>query len=437
MSTDNQTIPVSKGLLAISPIVVFLLSYLVTSLILGDFYKMPLSVAFLIASVWGAFTMKGRAISQRVDAFSKGASSSNVMYMVWIFILAGAFASVAKYAGAVEATVSMTLGFLPSALIVPGLFVATCFISMAIGTSVGTVVAITPLAVEMANNTGTPVPFFVAIVLGGAFFGDNLSFISDTTIAATRTQGTDMRQKFLANVKIVFPAALISLILYCVNSPQTDSVHIAENTQWWFVLPYLVVIGMALMGINVTIVLLCGILSVLVLTLFNGVSIIDFFSVAGEGIESVGGLIIITLLAAGMLGMIKENGGIDFILQTLTRRIKSSRGGQLSIVLLVGIVNLCTANNTVAIITVGSLAKKISDKYGIMPRKAASLLDTGSCVVQALIPYGAQTLMATSLAGISPVSPWPMLFYPQVLIVCLAISIFIVRGKSRKETVTY
>lgn len=418
-----------RGLLAVSPIIVFLIVYLVTSLLIGDFYKMPISVALLIASVWAAFTMTGRTLTERIEAFSKGASSSNVMYMIWIFILAGAFAEIARKTGAVEATVNVALTALPSFLIVPGLFLATCFISMAIGTSVGTVVALTPLAVDMAEGTGSPVAFYVAIVLGGAFFGDNLSFISDTTIAATRTQGCDMRHKFFANLKIVLPAAIIALALYCIFAPEVKMINIGSEVSGWLVIPYLLVIALAIAGINVTVVLLIGIISALAGGILEGHGLMDIFSMAGAGIDSVSPLIVITLMAAGMLGMIKSAGGIDFILNILGRNVGSARGAQLSIVLLVGIVNLCTANNTVAIITVGSMAKKIASAYDILPRKSASLLDTGSCVVQALIPYGAQTLMAASLAGISPVAPWPYLFYPQILILTLGISILVTKNR--------
>ena len=413
MSGIKVDISYSRGLLAISPIIVFLIVYLVTSLIFGDFYKMPISVALMIASIWAAFTLKGKSISQKIEIFSKEAGSSNVLYMVWIFILAGAFAAIAKQSGAVEATVDLALIILPSYMIVPGLFIATCFISMAIGTSVGTVVALTPLAVNMAEGAGAPVPFFVAILLGGAFFGDNLSFISDTTIAATRTQGCDMKDKFLANIRIVLPAAAIALFLYCLFSPTLESTPQPSGRSLWLVIPYLIVIACALYGITVTVVLLIGIISAMIAAILEGISILDIFSIAGKGIDSVGPLVMITLLAAGMLGMIKSAGGIDFILKILGRNISTSRGAQLSISLLVGIVNLCTANNTVAILTVGS------------PRKTASLLDTGSCIVQAIIPYGAQTLMAASLAGISPIAPWQYLFYPQILILCLAISIMI------------
>lgn len=416
-------------MLAVSPIIVFLAVYLVTSLIVGDFYRMPISVALLIASIWAAVTLRGKTISQKIEIFSKEAGSSNVLYMVWIFILAGAFAAIARKTGAVEATVDLAMMFLPTYLIVPGLFVATCFISMAIGTSVGTVVALTPLAVEMAHGAGAPVPFFVAIVLGGAFFGDNLSFISDTTIAATRTQGCNMKDKFWANLKTVLPAAVIALVLYCVSAPVIETSPMPSGKSLWLVIPYLLVIVCALCGINVTIVLLTGILAAIMAGLIEGYSLLDIFYTAGEGIDSVGQLVVITLMAAGMLGVIKCAGGIDYILRILSRNIGSSRGAQLSISLLVGIVNLCTANNTVAIITVGSLAKDIAGKYSITPQKSASLLDTSSCVVQALIPYGAQSLMAASLAGISPVAPWIYLFYPQILVVCLVVSIMTTRRK--------
>ncbi len=426
---DNSQIGWKRGLLAISPIVVFLLVYLVTSLVIGDFYKMPLSVAFMIASVWAAFTLKRCTLQERIEIFSKGAGSGNVLYMIWIFILAGAFASIAKSAGAVEATVSLALTYLPSVLIVPGLFVATCFISMAIGTSVGTVVALTPLAVDLATEISGSTPFFVAIVLGGAFFGDNLSFISDTTIAATRTQGCSMKDKFFANLRIVLPAAVISLILYCVFSPEIPEIDMSDTRPLWLVIPYLLVIILAVCGVNVIIVLLLGIVSASVAALIEGQYLLDICYTAGAGVESVGSLIVVTLLAAGMLGIIRKAGGIDFILKLLGSNITSTRGAQASIALLVGIVNVCTANNTVAIITVGSMAKSISKYFYISPRKSASLLDTGSCVVQALLPYGAQTLMATSLAGISPVAPWLYLFYPQCLILCLVASIVVTNKK--------
>lgn len=427
MFTD--TISTRRGLLAISPIIVFLFFYLAVSLIIGDFYKMPMSVALLIASAWAVVISKGKPLTKRIEIFSRQAGSSNVMYMVWIFILAGAFATLAKETGSVEATVGLTLKYLPEQFIVPGLFVASCFISLSIGTSVGTVVALTPLAVEMAQMETGSIPFFVAVVLGGAFFGDNLSFISDTTIAATRTQGCNMSDKFKANVWITVPAAIVTLLLYVVFGYQVNEVHISDEFNPWLVLPYLVIIGCAVAGVNVTLVLSLGIAASLILGLILGYPMLDLFSFMGTGIDGMGQLIIVTLLAAGLLGLIKEAGGIDYILQTLSRHIHGSRGAQAAIALLVSVVNLCTANNTVAILTVGSLSKSISEKYDISPRKAASLLDTCSCITQSLIPYGAQTLLATGLAGISPADPWRYLYYPWALIVMVGISIIIKRKR--------
>lgn len=412
-----------KGLLAISPILVFLIFYVVVSVIVNDFYKMPLAVALLIASAWGVVILRGTPLSARVEIFSREAGSSGVMYMIWIFLLAGAFAALAKEIGSVEATVNLALRWLPEEMLIPGLFLAACFISLAIGTSVGTVVALTPLAVQLAQSESGSVPFFVAVVLGGAFFGDNLSFISDTTIAATRTQGCKMNDKFKANLWIVLPAALASLALYVILGADVPDAHIGEISNPWLVLPYLVIIATAIAGINVTVVLSIGILSTLVIAMLSGYNLLQLFGFMGGGIDSVGNLVIVTLLAAGMLGLIKEAGGIDYILQVLTKRINGSRGAMASIALLVSIVNLCTANNTVAILTVGSLSKEISGRFGIDPRKAASVLDTCSCIVQSLIPYGAQTLLATGLAGISPVAPWSYMYYSWSLIVTVALSI--------------
>ena len=418
-----STISLRRGLLAISPIIVFLIFYLAVSIIIGDFYKMPISVALLIASAWAVVIMRGTPLSKRVEVFSRDAGSSNVMYMVWVFILAGAFASLAKEIGSIEATVNLALRWLPSEMLIPGLFFASCFISLAIGTSVGTVVALTPLAVQLAASESESTAFFTAVVIGGAFFGDNLSFISDTTIAATRTQGCKMNDKFKANLIIVLPAALGSLILYSILGSHTPEAVAVGQTNFWLILPYIIIIAAALAGINVTVVLTAGIIASLIIGTMLGHDLIELFGFMGSGIDSVGNLTIITLLAAGMLGLIKELGGIDYILQVLTSRIKGIRGAQCGIAFLVSIVNLCTANNTVAIITVGSLSRKISKNYGIDPRKSASLLDTCSCIVQSLIPYGAQTLLATSLAGISPVAPWPYMYYSWMLIGMVVLSI--------------
>lgn len=417
------TMTTTKGLLALSPMLVFLLLYVAVSAIIGDFYKIPISVALLAASMWAIVIYRGKSLKERIETFSAAAADKDIIYMIWIFVLAGAFASVAKEIGAVESTVNFTLGIFPPQYIVPTLFLAACLISFSIGTSVGTVVALTPLAAELASAEGGNVAFFVGIVLGGAFFGDNLSFISDTTIAATRSQGCQMQDKFKVNLWIALPAAIITLICYVLLVPDVAVIESYQAADPWRMLPYLVVIITAIFGVNVTLVLTLGIGCAVILGAIKGISLLDMAGFVGSGIEGMGGLIIITLLASGMLGVIKACGGINYILNVLTKRISGLRGAQATLAVLVGIVNLCTANNTVAIITVGTLAKDISEKFGIDPRKSASILDSASCVVQCLIPYGAQTLLATSLAGISPAAPFPYLYYPWALGLSLLLSI--------------
>ena len=424
-----------QGLLSLSPIVVFLVMYLAVSVAIGDFYRMPLSVAFITASVWAVVIDRGRPLAKRLETFSRAAGTSNIIYMIWIFILAGAFASLAKEIGAIDATVTATLKYLPRQLLLPGLFVAACFISLSIGTSVGTVVALVPLAVDLAATGGDNVPLFVAAVMGGAFFGDNLSFISDTTIAATRTQGCRMDEKFRANLRIVAPAALVTFIAYMVigadAAPAASPLSALSGPSGWLITPYLLIIALAAGGVNVAIVLVAGITVTFALGIAYGHGPLELCGHMGAGIDSMGNLIIITLMAAGLLGVIKAAGGIDYLLQRLTARITGVRGAQGCVALLVGIVNLCTANNTVAIITVGHISRDIAATYGISPRKTASLLDTASCIVQALIPYGAQTLLATALAGISPAAPWPYMVYPWALAVSVGISVAWIRKKRK------
>lgn len=424
---EAETVGSRQGWLAISPALVFLILYVVVSILIGDFYKMPITVALGAASVWAIAIFRGRSLSQRIEVFSRAAGHDNILYMVWIFILAGAFASLAKGIGAIDATVNLTLRFFPSGFMLPAIFAAACFISMSVGTSVGTVVALTPLVVEMAETTGGGtghVALFVATVLGGAFFGDNLSFISDTTIAATRSQGCSMADKFKANIRVVLPAAIIALAVYFFIGREINFPQVTAQADYWLIIPYMVIIATALAGINVTLVLLCGIASAIVIGLWRtDIDLLSQCSLMGEGIDSMGQLIIITLLASGMLGTIKAMGGINFILQKLTSHVSRPRGARWTIALLVAIVNLCTANNTVAIITVGGVSREIASRFNIPPRYSASILDTCSCIVQCLIPYGAQTLLATGLADISPAAPWPYLFYPWALTLCVAVTI--------------
>lgn len=402
-----------SGWWALSPLFVFLCLYLITSIIVNDFYKVPITVAFLVSSCYAIAITRGLKLDQRVYQFSVGASNKNIMLMIWIFILAGAFAQSAKEMGAIDATVNLTLHILPDNLLLAGIFIASCFISLSIGTSVGTIVALTPVATGLALKTGIDLPFMVAIVVGGSFFGDNLSFISDTTIASTKTQGCVMRDKFRVNSMIVVPAALIVLIIYIVQGLSITAPPQVQEIEWLKVIPYLVVLGTAIAGINVMIVLLLGIISTAIIGLATGsFGIFDWFGAMGNGITGMGELIIITLLAGGMLETIRYNGGIDFIIGKLTRHVNGKRGAELSIAALVSIANLCTANNTIAIITTGPIAKDIAGKFNLDRRKTASILDTFSCFIQGIIPYGAQLLMAAGLAKISPISIVGNLYYP-------------------------
>lgn len=424
----SQHVTHRHGILALSPIVVFLLMYVVVSIIIGDFYKMPLSIAFIVASAWALITTRGIKLVERIEVFSKGAANPNVLYMIWIFILAGAFSGLAKGIGAVDATVDLTLNCLPSWFVLPGLFLVTCFISMSIGTSVGTIVALTPFACQLAQEGGGDVAFYVSVVLGGSFFGDNLSFISDTTIAATRSQGVKMNEKFKTNLRIALPAALVALTVYLIEGGTASVATVpAMNRPWVLILPYLVVIGTAMAGINVLVVLSLGILSCMLFAFFfQGDAIMSMCTLMGEGITGMSDLIIVTLLAAGLLNVISRNGGINYIIQQLTARvINGSRGAQVCVSILVGLVNICTANNTIAILTVGEIARNIGTKFGVQPSKTASLLDTSSCVVQCIIPYGAQCLLAASLSAVAPVAFLPYLYYTWALAAMIVISIIV------------
>jgi len=412
------------SLWALSPLLVFLCLYLVVSLIVNDFYKVPITVAFLISSVFAICITKGLSLNERVMQYSQGAANKNVMLMIWIFVLAGAFAQSAKDIGAIDATVNLTLQLLPGNLLLAGFFLAACFISLSIGTSVGTVVALVPVIAGIAEKTGMDMAFMTAIVVGGAFFGDNLSFISDTTIAATRTQGCAMRDKFKVNFRIVLPAALVVLGYYIYRGFGMDVPPESYTIEWVKVLPYLVVLVTAFMGFNVALVLLLGIIATGVVGLCTGsIGIFDWFGSLGTGMSGMGELIIITLMAGGMLELIRFNGGVDYIIQVLTRKINGKKGAEICIGALVAIANVCTANNTIAIITVGPLANDIATKYGVDKRKSASILDTFSCVIQGIIPYGAQMLMAAKLASISPLNIIEYLYYPMGIFIMAMFSI--------------
>ena len=413
MHLSDRTDSKINGWLALSPLFVFLLLYLVTSLIVGDFYAVPIPVAFTIASAYAIAISKGEKLEYKISVFSRGAANSNILLMIWIFILAGAFAQGAKAMGAIDETVNLTLLLLPDKLLLAGLFIAACFISLSIGTSVGTIVALSPVAIGIAAKADISLAYMVAIVVGGSFFGDNLSFISDTTIASTRTQGCAMRDKFRVNSGIVFPAALLVLLLYFLQGTPIHAESTISSISWIKVLPYLLVIVTAIMGVHVTLVLALGIISSGLIGLFtDSFTVFEWFKAMGNGITQMGELIIITLLAGGMLEVIRSNGGINFIVKGLTKQVKSKRGAELSIAALVSFANICTANNTIAILTVGPIAKDISTKFKLDPRKVASILDTFSCFTQGVIPYGAQLLLAGGLAQISPLEIIGYLYYP-------------------------
>lgn len=415
-----------SGFRALAPLAVFLGVYLLASVWINDFYAVPITVAFIIASTVAVALTSGISLAERITRFSEGAADKNILMMIWIFVLAGAFAQSAKAMGAIDATVQLTLLLLPEHFLLVGIFIAACFVSLSVGTSVGTIVALVPVVAGLAEKTGIDPAFMTAVVVGGAFFGDNLSFISDTTIAATRTQECEMRDKFRVNILIVLPAALLLLVYYTVTgySLELNAVDTAP-VEWVRVLPYLVVLFTALAGMNVMAVLALGILSAAVVGMLSGgYGIFDCLKAMGEGITGMGELIIVTLLAGGMLELIRYNGGMDFIISRLTAHVSSKRWAEASIAALVSLANLCTANNTIAIITTGSIARDISRRFGIDPRKTASILDTFSCVVQGLIPYGAQLLIASALTQLSPLAIIRYLYYPLLVAVCASAAIF-------------
>ena len=418
----NQKI---NGWLALSPLLVFMAVYVAGSILAGDFYKVPVAAAFIIATAYAMLITRGVSkTDEKLAIFSSGAGERNVLLMIWIFVLAGAFASTAKDIGAIDATVNATISVLPGNLLYAGLFLAACFISMAIGTSVGTIVALVPIASGIAASIGSSVPLITGIIVGGAFFGDNLSFISDTTVAATKTQGCSMQDKFKVNLWIAAPAALIVAALYIVLGRGVTASPEVIGADWYLMLPYLLVIVLAIMGVNVVTVLATGIgVNGVIGWITGAYDFVGWLSAIGSGIGGMGELIIVSLLAGGMLELIRYNGGLEFIIGKLTRRISGPRGASTSIAALVSLVNVCTANNTISIITVGPLAKDISARFGLDPRKTASILDTFSCLIQGILPYGAQMLMASGLAGVSALSIIGHLYYPFALgiMACLAI----------------
>lgn len=423
-----------KGLLALSPL--FLLIVLIVAFTVYSVdashkdTNLSLTVAFMISSIYAIAISGGMPIKSRVDTYSKGAGANNLMLMLWIYVLAGSFAASAKAMGAVDATVNLALSILPASMILPGLFLAACFISVSIGTSVGTVVALVPIAAGLAHSMDVNTGMMTAIIVGGAYFGDNLSFISDTTVVATQTQNCKMSDKFRVNSLIVVPAAVIVLAIYAVMGIGLQAPTDIPEVEYIKVLPYLVVLVTAVAGMNVMAVLtmgtlLCGVIGIScqLLGAAGGYDLFGWFSAMGNGIIGMGELVIIAMMAGGMLEIIRENGGINYIIDKITAHVSNKRGAELSIAALVSMINVCTANNTVAILTVGNIAKKIGDKFGVDNRKAASILDTFSCTVQGLIPYGVQMLLAAGLANLSPMDILPYLYYPLAIGIAALFSI--------------
>ncbi len=423
--TDNKRRYRIHGWLALSPMLVFLFTYLGASILLNDFYKIPITVAFMLSSCYAVAITRGLTIEERINVFSQGASDKSILLMVWIFMLAGAFAQGAKQMGAIDSVVNLTLTILPSDLLLAGIFLASCFISLSVGTSVGTIAALVPVASGLAAKTGIDLPFMTAVVVGGSFFGDNLSFISDTTIAATQTQNCLMKDKFRVNIQIILPAALISLVIYILQGMSLQVTPDIGPIVWSQVIPYLLVLILALFGMNVMMVLLIGLAATGIVGILTGTPFFTWLGAMGEGIMGMSELIIVTLLAGGMLEMIRFNGGIAFIIKKMTKHIKGKRGAEMSIGVLVGLADLCTANNTIAIITTAPIARQISQQFNLDKRKVASILDTFSCMVQGIIPYGAQMLIASGLAGISPVSIIGSLYYPFLMGILVILAILL------------
>lgn len=412
----EEKIKGTKGLLAISPLLVFLAIYTTSSIVCGDFYAASIIVSFLAACLYSIFIIKGKNIESRFEVLARGAAKKDIMTMVLIFILAGAFAATAKQMGAIEATVNLTLSFMPMNMMLCGLFLASCFVSLSIGTSVGTIAALTPIACGIAEQSGQSIPLLVAVIVGGSYFGDNLSFISDTTIMATKTQGCRLKDKFRYNLKIALPSAIITLVFYLIAGKEMGAAAFDKEINYLLIIPYIYILGSAICGVNVMLLLSSGtVLAGAIGILNEKLTLAEWSGAMNDGIMGMSELIIVTLLAGGMIEVIKETGGIEYLKNKLTSKISNKTGAELSIAGLVVVTDFCTANNTIAILTTGSLAKEISAMYRIDARRTASILDTFSCFAQSIIPYGAQMLIASGLAQINPLEIMPYMYYPFVL----------------------
>ncbi len=425
---------------ALIPFVVFVLFYFGFALATKDFYKVPMTVAFLVSSAAALCLNRKEKLSRKIELFAFGMGHRDIMIMCLVFVLAGAFTATAKAVGGVEAAVAVARAFIPSQFMLSGLFVVSCLISLAMGTSCGTIAAMIPIAVSLSQNLGLDAHFAAGAVVGGAMFGDNLSLISDTTIAATRTQGVEMRDKMLCNLKIVALPALGCVCLYALPLFSMPTVGVVDDMpaltveRWIKVLPYVLLFTLGLGGQNVMGLLFVGtVLNLLIGCACGNFSLLDAFSIIGDGTTEMVPTIIISLLAGGMLALVRYNGGIEFVIRATGRWIKSRRTCELGVCFLTGLMNLFTANNTIAIITSGQLAKELGHRYNVDPKRIASLLDITSCIVQGLIPYGAQILIATGLSAAVQLSAFDIVrgsFYPYLM----AAGVFgSVMGKEREK----
>ena len=428
---------------ALLPILVFLVVFIGSGIVFQDFYAMPAIVGFLVALVVAFLQNPKRKFSEKLTSVTQNMGNENVMIMCLIFVLAGAFSGSVQAAGGVDSTVNFGLSIMPPQIAVAGLFVIGCFISIAMGTSVGTIAALTPIAVGISQKTDIAGALCLGAVVSGAMFGDNLSMISDTTIAATRTQGCNMKDKFRENIKMVLPAAVITLILFLMFASGSYEVTGDHSYNLLQILPYLVVLVGALVGMNVFLVLVLGTVLSVIVGLFTGmIEPSQIFTVIAKGPDGEGGIMnmyditVISIVVGGVLGLVKANGGIDFILYSIKKRVKSAKGAQFGIAALSSLVDISTANNTIAIVIAGPIAKEISEEYGIEPKRTASLLDIFTSVWQGIIPYGAQLLYAcagAAAAGLSltPIDLMPYLFYP--ILMGISALIFIAAGKKGKR----
>ena len=418
---------------ALLPIGIFLVIFLGSGIIMGDFYAMPAIVAFLVALLVAFLQNKNNSFDKKIEIIAKGVGDENIITMCLIFLCAGGFSGAVTAAGGVESTVNLGLSVLPSGIAVAGLFVIGCFISVSMGTSMGTIAALAPIAVGISEKTDYALPICIGAVMCGAMFGDNLSMISDTTIAAVKTQGCNMKDKFKENFLIVLPAAIVTIIIFVALTLGNNYTVTEELTYNIFrVIPYVVVLVGALIGLNVFVVLISGtVLSVVIGVATGSIAVKEVFSCIGDGVTGMYDITVISIVVACIVALVKENGGIQFVLDLIRRGIKGSRGAEIGIASLALFVDACTANNTVAIVMAGPIAKEISEEFDVSPKRSASLLDIFSSVGQGLIPYGAQLLSAATLTSLTPFDIMPYLYYP-VFMAISALIFIIFRKRSTR-----